>query len=89
MQFRLFLFRDINVYMHNNNHTCHKLWAEICEIRQNFKGDLIKFCEILTIITLELVQNSKKPFFKCKKLVINITKCDLCLFLHKICFKMV
>ena len=20
-------------------HTCHKLWAEICEIRQNFKWD--------------------------------------------------
>ena len=29
-------------------HTCHKLWTEICEIRQIFKGDLIKFCEILT-----------------------------------------
>ena len=27
-------------------HTCHKLWTKICEIRQNFKGDLTKFCEI-------------------------------------------
>ena len=26
-------------------HTCHKLWTEICEIRQIFKGDSIKFCE--------------------------------------------
>ena len=29
-------------------HTCHKLWTEICEMRQIFKGDLIKFCEIFT-----------------------------------------
>ena len=29
-------------------HTCHKLWTEICEVWQIFKGDLIKFCEILT-----------------------------------------
>ena len=28
-------------------------------------------------------------WFKCKKLVINTTKCDLCLFLHKMCCKMV
>ena len=27
-------------------HTWHKLWTEICEIRQMFKGDLMKFCEI-------------------------------------------
>ena len=70
-------------------HTCHKLWTEICEIRQIFKGDLIKFCEIFTKITLELPQNSQKPLLKCKKLVINTTKCDLCLFLRKICCKMV
>ena len=55
----------------------------------NLKGDLIKFCEIFTKITLELPKNSQKPFFKCKKLVINTTKCDLCLFLHKMCCKMV
>ena len=30
-------------------------------------------------------QNSQKPLFKCKKLVINTTKWDLCLFLHKMC----
>ena len=48
-------------------------------------GDLKKSCEILTKITLELPQNSQKPLFKCKKLVINTTKCDLCLFLHKMC----
>ena len=70
-------------------HTCHKLWTEICEIRQIFKGELIKFCEIFTKITSELPQNSQKPLFKCKKLVINTTKCDLCLFLYIICCKMV
>ena len=63
------------------------LWTEICEIWQIFKGDLIKFFEIFTKITLELPQNSQKPLFKCKKLVINTTKCDLCLFLHKMCCK--
>ena len=67
-------------------HTCHKLQTEICEI---FKGDLIKFCEIFTKITSELPQNSQKLLFKCKKLVINTTKCDLCLFLYKIFYKMV
>ena len=67
-----------------SSHTCHKLWTDFCEIRQVFKGDLIIFCDIFTKITLELPQNSQKPLFKCKKLVINTTKCDLCLFLHKI-----
>ena len=47
------------------------------------------FCGIFTKITLELTQNSQKPLFKCKKLVINTTKCDLCLFLHKICCEIV
>ena len=70
-------------------HTCHKLWIEICEMRQIFKGDLIKLCEIFTKITLELPQSSQKPLFKCKKLVINTTTCDLCLFLHKMCCKIV
>ena len=41
-------------------HTCHKLWTEFCEINQNFKGDLIKFCEIFTKITLEFPQNNPK-----------------------------
>ena len=54
-----------------------------------FKRDLIKFCEIFTKITLECPQNSQMPLFKCKKLVIKITKCDVCQFLHKICCKMV
>ena len=69
-------------------HTRHKLWTEICEIRQVFNGDLIKFCEIFIKITLELPQNSQNVF-RCKKLVINTTKCDLCLFLQKLCCKMV
>ena len=68
--------------------TCHKLWTEICEIRQLFKAGLIKFSGIFTKLTLELPQNSQKPLFECKKLVIN-TNCDLCLFLHKMCFKTV
>ena len=54
-----------------------------------FKGDLIKFCEIFTKITLELPPNSQMPLLKCKKLVINTTKCHLCLFRHKIYCKMV
>ena len=54
-----------------------------------FKGYLIKFCEIFTKITLELSKNIQKPLFNCKKLVINTTKCDLCLFLHKMCCKVV
>ena len=70
-------------------HTCHKLWTEICEIRQLFKGDLIKFCEIFIKTTLEFPKNSQKPLFKCKELVINTTKCDFCLLLHKMCCKMV
>ena len=49
----------------------------------------MKFCEIFTKITLELTQNSQKPLFKCKKLLLNTTKYDLCLFLHKMCCKMV
>ena len=70
-------------------HTCHKLWTKICEIRQNFKGDLTKFCEIFLNIPLELPKYSLKSFFSCKKLVKTTTVCDLCLFLHKICCKMV
>ena len=48
-----------------------------------FKGDLIKFCEIFTKIALELPQNSKKPLFKCKKLVINTIKCFYAYFFIK------
>ena len=51
-------------------HTCHKLWTKICEIRQNFTGDLTKFCEIFFNITLELPQYTLKSFFSCiQKLV--------------------
>ena len=71
------------------DHTCHKLLTEICEVRQIFKGNLIKICEIFTKIALELPQNSQMPLFKCQKLVINTTKCDLYLFLHKTCRNMV
>ena len=40
-------------------------------------------------VTMELSKSSRKSVFVCKKLVINTTKCDLCLFLHKMCCKMV
>ena len=40
----------------SSKHTCHKLWTKICEIRQNFKGDLTKYCEVFLYITLELPQ---------------------------------
>ena len=43
--------------------TCHKLWTKICEIRQNFKGDLTKFCEIFLNITLEFPQYTSKVLF--------------------------
>ena len=49
-------------------HTCHKLWTKICEIRQKFKGDLTKFCEIFLNITLELPQYSLKSFFHVRSL---------------------
>ena len=48
-------------------HTCHKLWTEICEINQNFKGDLIKFCEIFTKNTLGLPQNNQEAFILMKE----------------------
>ena len=69
------------------NHFCINIHAISCEKRPFFKGDLIKFCEIFTKVTLELPQNSQKPLFKCKKLVTNTTTWDLCLFLHKMCWK--
>ena len=71
------------------SHTCHKLWTKICEIRQKFKRDLTKFCEIFLNITLELPQYSLKSLLLCKKLVKTTTVCDLWLFLHKISRKMV
>ena len=66
--------------------TGHKLWTEICAFWPIFKGDLIKFCEILTKITLKLYQNSQMPLFKCQnsqkplfkwtKLMEETKKCD-------------
>ena len=50
------LIRIFAVHMH----TCHIFLTEICEMRQFFKGDLVKFSEIFTKITLERPQNSKK-----------------------------
>ena len=44
-------------------HTCHKLWTKTCEIRQKFKGDMTKFCEIFLNITLKLPHYSLKSFF--------------------------
>ena len=45
------------------DHSCHKLWIKICEIRQNTKGDLTKFCEIFLNITLVFPQYSLKSSF--------------------------
>ena len=74
-------------------HTCHKLWTKVCEIRQNFKRDLTKFCEVFLNNTLGLPQYCLKSFFffffSCKKLVKPRTVCDLWLFVHKIWCKMV
>ena len=73
-------------------HTCHKLWTKICEIRTNFKGDLTKFCEIFLNIKASLRTSPnivKSLYSSCKKLVKPTTVCDLCLFLHNICSKMV
>ena len=46
-----------------NMQTCHKLLAEICEIRLTFRGDLTKFCEIFIKITFKLTEISLKPLF--------------------------
>ena len=61
----------------------------MCGIKQIFMGDSMKFCGIFTENTLKLPRNSQRSLFKCKKLVTNTTKCVLCLFLHKMCCKMV
>ena len=45
------------------SHTCHKLLAEICEIRLIFRGDLTKFCEIFIRVTFKLTEISLKPLF--------------------------
>ena len=58
-------------------HTCHKLWAEICEIRQNYKWDLIKFCETFTKIAFKLPKCILLPLFSFNKLLTDIIKCNL------------
>ena len=64
----------------HNIHTYYKLWTKICEIRQNFKGDLTKLYEIFLYITMEFPKYSLKSFFfffflffTCKKLVKTTT----------------
>ena len=50
------------------SHTCHKLCTEICEIRQIFKGDVIKFCEIFIKIILELPKIVKSLYLNARNL---------------------
>ena len=68
---------------------CKNMWRSDSilnnQIRQIFKGALVKFCEM----TLKLPQSNQKPLFNCMKLVIITAKCDVCLFLHKMRYKMV
>ena len=75
--------------MEFKNHTCHKLWTEICEIRQNFKWDLIKFCETWTKLAFKLPKGILKPLFSFNKLSIDTIQCDLCLLFHKISYKFI
>ena len=53
----------VNPQIPREAHRCHKLWTEICEINQNFKGDLINFCEIFTKITLDPHKITKQLLF--------------------------
>ena len=48
--------------------TYTKLWTEICETMQSLNGDLIKFCERFTKITLELHQNSQSLYLNVRSL---------------------
>ena len=45
------------------------LWTEICEIRQIFKGDLIKFSESFTKITWSSPKIVKSLFFKTQSVI--------------------
>ena len=51
------------------HHTCHKLWTEICEIRQIFKWDFMKFCESFTKITLKLPKVVKSLYLYVRSLL--------------------
>ena len=53
-------------YLSENLGSIH---AVSCEIRQIFKGDLIKFCEIFTKITLELSDKACNPVTMTEKIV--------------------
>ena len=57
-----------NQHMVPNLQTSHKLWTEICEIRQNFKGYLIKFCEIFRKITLDSSKIVKSHYLNVRSL---------------------
>ena len=70
-------------------HTCHKLWAENCEIRQTFKWDLIKLCETFIIIAFKLPKCILLPLFSFNKLLTDTIKCDLYLLFHKISYKFI
>ena len=62
-------------------HTCHKLWTRICEIRQNFKGDLtnsVRFSKTSLWSSPNIVL---KYFFSCKKLVKTKTVCYVYFFI--------
>ena len=43
-------------------HNCFKVLTEISEVWPIFKGDLIKFCEILIKMTLKLYQIVKSLY---------------------------
>ena len=60
------------------------IYAIICEIRPNFKMDLIKFFEIVTETTFKLPKGVLKPYFIFNKLLNDTIKCDFCLLFHKI-----
>ena len=44
------------------SHACHKLLAEICDIRLIFRGDLTKFCEIFIKNHFQAHRNKFKAF---------------------------
>ena len=52
-------------------HTWHRLWTKICEMRQNFKWDLIKFCETFTKIAFKLPKGILKPLSSFNKPLID------------------
>ena len=55
----------------------------MCEIKHIFKGDVIKFCDVFYKNHFGAPQNSQKPLFECKKLVIKTKTCDNVYFIIK------